>query len=655
MNVTLKDLTIEEKCKLLVGMDWWQLNHLNEKLPKVCVSDGPHGLRMGSGAGDADIKDTAMPNLSALASSWNTELAYMDGQTIADDCVQYGADILLAPGVNIKRTPLCGRNFEYPSEDPFLSGEIAKAFINGVQDKGIGTSLKHFAANNREFARLSRSSEIDERTLREIYLPAFEKALEAKPWTVMCSYNLLNGIYASENYWLLKEILRDTFGFDGLIMSDWSAVRSAYRAVKATLDLRMPGDKEDMYKELLDAYEKGLVSEEEIDFCVQNVLNLMEKAQKAQKKVEWTKTERHERAVEIAKESIVLLKNEDNILPLKSGNVTVIGSFAANPPLGGGGSAYVNTDFKQTLLSELIDKKTQANVTLGFCDRPQGWVKLACRQAYENDIAVVCVGEGSEIEAESFDRTNIKLAPWEENMILEVANVNPNTVVLVYAGSAIDMSAWIDKVKGVVWVGYLGEGCNEALSDVLAGIVSPSGKLSETLPICIEDTPAGNEIGNLDVDLYSEGLLIGYRYYDTKKKDVLFPFGHGLSYATFKYDNLNIEKTGDTDFTVSYDITNESDIDAKEVSEIYIKDVFSSVFRPEKELKGFSKDLIPAHSTKRVSIKLNRRSFAFYSVPLHDWYVENGDFEVLVGASSRDIRLVGKLKIELDDVTQNSN
>jgi len=649
MNNTVNDLTIKEKCKLLTGKNLWQTNDLDGKLPNIWLSDGPHGLRIGS----ADIKDTAMPNLSALASSWNTELAYMDGQTIADDCVEYDADIILAPGVNMKRTPLCGRNLEYPSEDPYLSGEIAKAFIKGVQDKGIGTSLKHFCANNREFARLSRSSEVDERTLREIYLPAFEKALEAKPWTVMCSYNLINGIYASENYWLLKEILRNTFGFDGLILSDWGAVRSAYRAVKATLDLRMPGD-EDMYKELLDAYEKGLVSEEEIDFCVQNVLNLVKKVQESAKKIEWTKEQRHERAVEVAKECIVLLKNEDDILPLKSGNVTIIGDYAGNPPLGGGGSAYVNTDFKQEPLAQITNRKTQANITLGFHEFQQHDVKIATRNAYSNDIAVVCVGEDRSTEAETFDRTGIRLSPWQENLILEVAKVNPNTVVLVYAGSAIDMTKWIDKVKGVVLVGYLGEGCNEALSDVLTGKISPSGKLAETFPLCIEDTPASDKIGNLDVDLYSEGLLIGYRYYDTKNIDVLFPFGHGLSYADFKYDNLKIEKAGDTDFTVSFDITNESDFDAKEVSEIYVKDVFSSVFRPEKELKAFSKDFIPAHSTKRINVKLDRRSFAFYSTPLHDWYVEAGDFEILVGASSKDIRLIGKIKMELDDTTQYS-
>ena len=652
MNISLKNLTLTEKLKLLAGKDAWHLNDLDGKLPEVWLSDGPNGLRVNPDVDD--IKDTAMPNLSAVASSWSVELAYKDGQTIADDCIEYGADVLLAPGVNMKRTPLCGRNFEYCSEDPYLAGEIGKAFINGVQDKGVGTSLKHFCANNREFGRLARSSEVDERTLREIYLPAFEKALEAKPWTVMCSYNLLNGIYASENRWLMKDILRDEFGYDGTIISDWGAVKSPYRSVKATLDVKMPGTP-DSYLELKAAYDKGLITDEEIDFCVSNVLDLITKAENAKKKTEWTKEERHNNAVEIARESIVLLKNDNALLPLKSGKVTVLGGYADNPPLGGGGSAYVNTDFKQGNLAELLNGKTDADVTMGFHGAPQASVKQALRDAYNNDTVLICVGEDRTSETEGRDRYGLRLSLWEEEMIRQVASVNPNTVVLMYAGSAMDMSPWIDSVRAVVWVGYLGEGCHEALSDILTGKAVPSGKLAETLPICLEDTPTGNCVNNFDVDLYSEGMLIGYRYYDTKKKDVLYPFGHGLSYAKFHYDNLRIEKTGDTDFTVSYDITNESDTDAKEVSQLYVKDVFSSVFRPEKELKAFSKDLIPAHATKRVSVTLDRRSFAFYSVPLHDWQVENGDFEILVGASSRDIRLKGKIQIELDDVTQYSN
>lgn len=655
----VKDFSLEEKLSFLSGKNTWQLETAGGKLPCVWLSDGPNGLRKVEKQGDKEVtvKATAMPNLSVLANTWNRELAYLDGQTIADDCVEHDVDVLLAPGVNIKRTPLCGRNFEYFSEDPYLAGELAKSYIDGVQDKHVGVSVKHFCANNREYDRLHQTSEVDERALHEIYLSAFERAMDAKPWTVMCSYNPVNGIYASENKWLLKDILRGELGFDGLIMSDWGAVAHSGRAVKATLDLRMPGWGE-IPEELKKSAESGFVSKEEIDYCAQNVLDLIAKKEDAdaKKKVEFTVEKRHENAVEIAKEGIVLLKNEDNVLPLQKGeSVALSGRQMNHPPFGGGGSANVQTNFVFPCITDLLKEKLGEGVydAGGFAtwSSVEIWnIKRAYQRAYETDKVVLFVAPP--IECEGGDKDRIRLPQPEEEIIRNFAKYNENVIVCLYAGGAVDMSAWIDCVKGVVLVGFAGEGVSEALVSVLTGETNPSGKLAETFPLCLEDSYCGEERGNGMVEWYDDGIFVGYRHYDRFGLDVLFPFGHGLSYSQFEYSDLKIEKKGDTDFEVSYNVTNRSDRDGKEISQVYVKDVFCTVSRAERELKGFSKDLIRAGETKRVKVDLHFRSFAFYSMPLRKWHVENGWFEILIGASERDIRLKGKVKIELPEETQ---
>lgn len=658
MKYDIKNLTLEEKLSLLIGKDNWRVYDANGKLKEVFLSDGPSGLRKIKktdewGGTSYTIPATAMPTLSTVANTWNLDLAKLDGSTIADDCIENDADVLLAPGVNIKRTPLNGRNFEYVSEDPLLSGEIGKAFIEGVQQKGIGTSLKHYLANNREFDRCFQSSEIDERTLREIYLRPFEIARQAKPWTVMSSYNPVNGVYASENKYFLKDVLRDELGFDGLIMSDWGARLNPIRALKATLDLRMPFE-EGYIEKLKDAYDKGLITDEEIDFCVNNVLRLIEKTQNDNKKVTFTKEERHQNAIKIAEEGIVLLKNEDNILPIKSGKVAVCGNQGITPNLGGGGSALVKTDFKQDYLSNYLNEiggatyswaKNHIISEMSFAHKPDAYIK-----AYENDKVIICVS--GEYEREGQDRTTIKLSSYLEQTIIELAEINPNVIVCLYSGSAIDMSAWVDKVKAVVWVGYAGEGVNQALANIITGKVIPSGKLAETIPTSIENTYCGAEGGRKGVELYNDGVFVGYRFYESYGVPVEFSFGHGLSYADFTYSNLRLEKLTETDYIVSYDITNNSNFDAKEISQVYVKDVISMVARPEKELKAFSKDLIPANSTVTVSVKLDSRAFAYYNTCKKDWHVENGWFEILVGASSSDIKLKEKIRIKLPFETQ---
>lgn len=657
MNSNLTKLTLEEKLRLLTGQDTWRTYNANGKLKQIFVSDGPNGLRM-INEDNTTKKATAMPNLVVVANSWNTKTAFLDGETIANECIANGADVILGPGVNIKRTPLCGRNFEYCSEDPFLAGNIAKAYIEGVQSKGVGTSLKHYFANNREYDRLFQTSELDERSMREIYLANFEIALQAKPWTVMCSYNLINGIYASENKYALTDLLRDEFGYEGTVVSDWGAVHNQFRRVRAGLDLEMPFT-EKSYDDLKAAYDKGLITDEQIDRSADRILNLIDKAFNDKKTINYDAEQRHENAVRIAEDGIVLLKNEQNILPLKSKNICVNGQFAYEPTIGGGGSAFVETAYKQKNLADLINQASndQCKATYNNKTYVSPWlgvtnIKDAFLTAYHADIAVVCVGTNTTIEGEGFDRTTLRLPITEEQLILGTAEANENVVVVVYAGSAIDMSPWIDKVKAVVFAGFGGEAVNEAVANILVGKVCPSGKLSETFPLCLEDTYCENETGNGCVEQYPDGIFVGYRYYDAMQADVLFPFGHGISYANFTYSDLTVNKINETEYEVSYNITNNSDIDAQEVSQLYVKDVFCMVSRPPKELKGFSKDLIKAHSTKRVTLKLDARSFAYYSTNLKKWYVENGDFEILVGASSRDIRLKAKIQINLPEEEQ---
>lgn len=654
MKYSLKDLTLEEKMRLLCGKDHWHIYDANGKLPVMHLSDGPNGLRK-IDENRKTVKTTAMPNISVLANAWNKDLAFLDGATIADDCIDENVDVLLAPGVNIKRTPYNGRNFEYFSEDPYLAGQLARKYIEGVQSKGIGVSLKHYLCNNSETDRLQINSDVDERTLREIYLPAFEEAVKAKPTTVMCSYNMINGIYAAENKKYLKDILRDKFGFDGVIVSDWEAYRSAYRSVKASLDLVMPYD-EKHYEQLKAAYEKGLVTEKEIDECAGRIIDLINYCKNSEKKVSTTKEQRHENAVEIAREGIVLLKNE-GILPLKKGKISVCGTYAQTPEIGGGGSAYAETEFKQENLASLLQEHLGTQAEVKYCsdfilynNHFSRRLKAAMQDAYESDIAVVAVGRDKTYESESIDMPTTKLPFETESAIVNIAKNNPDTVVLLYAGSAVDMSNWIDLVKGVVYVGYAGEGVNQALAEILCGKTVPSGKLNESFALFEEDA-IKNDYDGFTLK-YDEGVFVGYRRFEKYGLPLLFPFGHGLSYASFEYSDIELTKNGDTDFTVSYTIKNTSSVDAKEISEVYVKDVHSTVARPEKELKGFSKDLIKAGESKRISVDLNRRSFAYYSVALDDWRVENGWFEILVGASSQDIRLTKKIKIELPDETQ---
>jgi len=657
MKNDIKSLTLEEKFRLLTGNGTWAIHDFNGKLDKVIVSDGPCGLRKMEPDENGNlytVKSTTYPSVHVLANSWNRQLAKTVGYCIADDCIDHDVDIILAPGVNIKRHPLNGRNFEYFSEDPFLAGTLAKEYIEGVQAKGIGTSLKHFVANNFEQDRLLVSSEVDERTLREIYIKPFEIALEAKPVTIMSSYNKINGVWASEHEKLVKRTLREELGFKGLVMSDWHAVHDRVKALKATTDLEMP-HRDQSFSELKQAYENGEITIEEIDFCVQNILNLINTMQswKHLRKVTTTKEDRHKIAYEGALEGAVLLKNEDNILPLKGKEKIAVYSVEKDRlTIIGDGSARVETDYELASLGDEI-KRAMPKAEVEYLEPYTYWrgnvetkflgEKLS--SAVDADVCVVFAGIDYRNEGEGFDRQSMRLQPRLEYIIQEISKVNPNTVVVLAGGSAIETTWWDENVKAILYVGFGGEGMLEAAADLIAGKVSPSGKLAETFAYQLQDYPSASCVTRTPlVTQYSEGIFVGYRYFDFCNEDVNYPFGYGLSYAEFEYSNLQVKPTGDFEAEVNYTIKNLSKIDAKEISQLYVKDVLSSVLRPVKELKGYSKDLIKAGESKTITIKLDKSAFNYYSTALDSWVAENGAFEIMVGSSSRDIRLIGKIK-----------
>lgn len=653
----MENLTLDEKLSLLTGKDAWKTNDLNGKIQSVTMSDGPLGLRKlepktvyNEETGEKEqqletVAATAFPSLSVIANSWNREAARLQGDGIADDCIEHDVDVILGPGVNIKRSPLCGRNFEYFSEDPYLAGELAYEYVDALESRGVGTSLKHFAANNGENYRHTQNSEMDERTFMELYAPAFERALKAKPSTVMCSYNLVNGVYASENKRLLSAVLRERFGFDGVIVSDWGAVKNRARALKATLDLEMPA----RYKgneEIKAALAVGYINEEEIDLSAERVLSLAKTFTERRKTRKFTrdKNSRYKLAVKLAEEGIVLLKN-NGILPLKKDTIIDLFNQEKVSTMAGGGSALVKTRSPiKNLLTALKEKGATINdhPCFGYQKEIKGCVPVLCVSTTVSD-------------AESIDRRSIAIDKRHEEMILSVAKNYPNTIVVIYAGSAVDCSRFSDKVGAIIFAGYAGEGANQAVANILFGDVNPSGKLSETFPVRLEDCPSYSEFCDQTSDFYGERMFSGYRYFDQSDVKPLFPFGYGLSYSKFEYSNLKLEKISECEYRIYYDIKNISDVKGKEVSQVYVGDVVCSSKRPVKELKGFSKDEILPHQTKTVSLILDKRAFSYYNPSLKDYYVENGKFKIFVGASSVDVKLVGEIEINLPEYEQMSS
>ncbi len=655
----VKQMTLEEKAGLCSGKDFWRLKSVERLgIPEVMVCDGPNGLRKQSEKEGSNINDSieavCFPGSCAEAASFDRDTMFRAGAAMGNACQAENISILLGPGTNIKRSPICGRNFEYYSEDPYLASQIAAAHIKGVQSKNVGACIKHFAANNQETRRMTISSEVDERALREIYLAAFEDAVkEAKPWAVMCSYNQINGTFASENRWLLHDVLKEEWGYDGLVVTDWGAVNARVKGLMAGLDLEMPGSGGENDRKIVAAVQSGEVPEEVLDeTCERIVSRIMTYVENRDQNAVWDKKADHALAVEAAKECMVLLKNEDHILPLsEEDEIAFIGKFAEKPRYQGGGSSHVNAKNWSSALEEV---KTMENVTYvsGFdtTDSDSEEAKRLEKQRYNDAIAaarkakvaVIFAGLPDTYESEGFDRNHMQLPECQNRLIRAVAEVQPNTIVVLHNGSPVEMP-WITDVKAVLETYLGGEGVGKATVDVLFGRSNPSGKLPETFPLQLSDNPSYlNFPGDGRKVEYREGIFVGYRYYDKKEMEVLFPFGHGLSYTEFTYSDLKVDKQQMTDeesCRVSVTITNTGDRFGKEAVQLYVQDVESTVPRPVKELKGFEKIALEPGESKTVTFELGKRAWAYYDVEGHDWYTEEGDFRILIGASSRDIRL----------------
>lgn len=659
MKKTIKDLTTAEKLRLICGKDCWHTCDFDGKIPYVRVTDSSMGVRMpvNPEIWDGVKPSVAYPSLQMLANTWDLDTVREYAECVADDCLDADADVLLGPGVNIKRSPLCGRNFEYLSEDPFLAGVIAREYISAMQAEGAGACVKHFCCNNLENNRLQQSSEVDERTLREIYYKPFEIAMEAKPVSIMSSYNRINGVYGSE-YKQGYEVLRNEYGFDGLIVSDWDAVRDRTKAAKAGCDLEMPYHPEN-YEQLVKDFNDGKISEQEIDVCAQRVLDLVAKCKELHKdERKHTQKERIAFTQKAEEEGIVLLKN-NGVLPLKKGQSLSMCGWFARPCaynrknaglICGGGSGCVERLTPMFDMLEIMKGEHSGNVLYEPAFSEDGVDSsfmnpgMAVDNAAESEINIVFAGTGARLESEGGDRLTMKLCEAQVRTILDTAAVNKNTVVVLFAGAAVDMSEWIDEVAAVVYAGFCGERGGEAIANVLTGKVNPSGKLSETFPLSYEDTPAAKNYADSKITRYEEGLDVGYRYYDTYNVPVLFPFGFGLSYSQFEYKNLSIKTDGDR-LEVCYEIENCSHVDGKEISQVYVRAMSSYVYRPYKELKGFAKTLVKAGKTEKVKVALDRRAFEYWSVASDGWEVEDGVYEIIVGASVADEKLKMKIKL----------
>jgi len=663
----IAQMTLEEKASLLSGKDFWTTKAIDRLgIPAMMMTDGPHGLRKQSGASDNlgimdSIPATCFPSAAGLAGSWDRSLIGRVGEAIGVECQKENVSIILGPGANIKRSPLCGRNFEYFSEDPFLSGELASAHINGVQNKGVGTSLKHFAANNQETRRLTINAKVEERTLREIYLASFERAVkQGRPDTVMCSYNRVNGTYASENPWLLTEVLRKEWGFEGFVVSDWGAVNNRVPGVAAGLDLEMPSSGGVTDAQIVQAVREGKLDESAVDASVERILNILFLRMATKNRNPAFSAEEHHRiAREVAAECAILLKNDNFLLPLSSGStVAVIGEFARKPRIQGGGSSHINptrVDDAFEELSALHDGTCtySAGYRMDKDEVDSALLGEAVAAAHAAEIAIIFAGLPDSFESEGYDRKHLNLPQGHIALIEAVTSVQPNTVVVLSNGAPIEMP-WLHKVEALVESYLGGQAWGGAMADVLTGKVNPGGKLAESFPEMLENNPSFlNFPGTRDEVVYHEGVFVGYRWYEAMHIDTLFPFGYGLSYTTFDIGHLKLDKTSmkDTEaLTVTVDVRNTGEFAGKEVVQLYVADRASSVRRPVKELKGFEKVFLEPGETKRITFMLDRRAFAFWSESLSDWIVESGMFDILVGSSSEDIEAIGQVEVTSDYV-----
>lgn len=653
-ELLLKKLTLEEKCALLSGAETFKTRGMPQHgIPQIWLSDGPHGLRKQAGESDhlglnPSVPATCFPTASAVANSWDAALGEEIGAALGEEAAAQEVSVVLGPGLNMKRNPLCGRSFEYFSEDPYLAGKLAAGYIRGIQSKGVAACPKHFAVNSQETRRMASDSIVDERTLREIYLTGFEIAVkEGHPRSIMSSYNLVNGTYANENKHLLMEILRGEWGFDGAVITDWGGSNDHALGVKNGSTLEMPAPGGDSVRELLAAVESGKISESDIDARLSELLPLVfdTKAALDAAPREFDAAAHHALARRAAAESLVLLKNEGSLLPLAAGSkVAVIGDFAKNPRYQGAGSSMVNSTQVDVLLDKLIDSELNViGYQQGF-DRhgkPDAALqKSACELATQADTVVLCMGLDEIAESEGLDRSNLRLAQNQVDLLQAVAAVNPKIVVVLYSGSVVE-TPWLDNCQALLYAALGGQAGAGAVADALTGKVNPCGKLAETWPLAYADVPSAADFATRRKTVeYREGLYIGYRYFTTAEKAVRFPFGYGMSYTTFAYSDMAADEQG-----VSLTVTNTGSVTGTEIVQLYVAKKNSELFRPAKELKGFARVTLAPGEKQRITIMLDDKAFRFWNVKANRWEIEGGEYELLVGASVEDIRLCEKISV----------
>ena len=654
----IRKMSIEEKAALLSGKGEWQTWNLDRLgIPSIYCSDGPHGIRKQAGTGDhlglnPSLPATCFPTAATIANSWDTELGEEIGAALGEEAADLGVDIVLGPGLNMKRSPLCGRNFEYFSEDPYLAGKMAASYIRGIQSQGVYACPKHFAVNSQELRRMAMNAVVDERTLREIYLTGFEIAVkEGKPGAIMTSYNQVNGTYANENTHLLKDILRDDWGFDGIVITDWGGSNDHIKGVQAGSDLEMPNPGLDSARQIVSAVKEGRLSVFDVDKCVERMMDAVLTLSENKKNRNKTNTENttevhHELAREAAEKSIVLLKNNEKILPLKKDTrVAVIGDFAFEPRYQGAGSSVVNVTALDKFADMLEDSDLQivggARGYLRSGEINEVMEKEAVDLAMAADVVLYCFGLDELSESEGIDRNHMRIPQNQIHLLEAMSKVNKNIVGILSAGSAIEMP-WHHCLKGLLH-GYLyGQAGAGAMLDVITGKVNPSGKLNETYPVRYEDTPAFQYFPSVEKNSeYRESLYIGYRYYDTAKSRLQYPFGFGLSYTEFRYEDMEADEKG-----ISFTLTNTGERDGSEIVQMYVSLKDARVFRPEKELKGFKKVFLKAGERKRIRIEFDDKTFRYWNVRTEKWEVETGTYQLLVGASSKDIRLTAERRVE---------
>ena len=653
-ELLLKKLTLEEKCALLSGAETFKTRGMPKHgIPQIWLSDGPHGLRKQAGESDhlglnPSVPATCFPTASAVANSWDAALGEEIGAALGEEAAAQEVSVVLGPGLNMKRNPLCGRSFEYFSEDPYLAGKLAAGYIRGIQSKGVAACPKHFAVNSQETRRMASDSIVDERTLREIYLTGFEIAVkEGHPRSIMSSYNLVNGTYANENKHLLMEILRGEWGFDGAVITDWGGSNDHALGVKNGSTLEMPAPGGDSVRELLAAVESGKITESDIDARLSELLPLVfdTKAALDAAPREFDAAAHHALARRAAEESLVLLKNEGSLLPLAAGSkVAVIGDFAKNPRYQGAGSSMVNSTQVDVLLDKLIDSELNViGYQQGFDRHGKPDVALqksACELATQADTVILCMGLDEIAESEGLDRSNLRLAQNQVDLLQAVAAVNPKIVVVLYSGSVVE-TPWLDNCHALLYAALGGQAGAGAVADALTGKVNPCGKLAETWPLAYADVPSAADFATRRKTVeYREGLYIGYRYFTTAEKAVRFPFGYGMSYTTFAYSDMAADEEG-----VSLTVTNTGSVAGTEIVQLYVAKKNSELFRPAKELKGFARVTLAPGEKQRITIMLDDKAFRFWNVKANRWEIEGGEYELLVGASVEDIRLCEKISV----------